>query len=1517
MITLGLDIGVSSLGTAIVDTQNNQILHTGVYVFPAGKEAFGTNKEKPKNETRRVARQGRRQNYRRRLRRSQLLKFLYQISELNSPEGDRYVPLTFEEIDAWLSWDKEGKTAARQFPDSDAFRAWMAMNPYEIRSRAVEGSITRAEFGRLLYHIIQRRGFQSSRKMKTDEGAMAKGSGAIIGYTQTKSELGEQTLGQYLYQISAKEGEPFTQREEKPRGRYTLRSMYVEEMERIWGQQSKRLGLEGLEIEGTPVKELLLGQISHDPESGELLYKSNDSVLFYQRPHRSQKHLINKCSLESRKMYDALKQRHYIQGPRAAAVSHPTSEFHRALQVLSNVRVEGRTLYDMGLFQTSLDFLCSKNSKTIKVADLKRHLSLVSKLNYDDDQTLPGCPTIASITDLFEKGTLSYHYGETDTIYIDIWQKLLFYDDERLLEKNIADYAERKGLKLKADFAKRLEGINLVDDYGSISIHAMDNIIPFLLQGRSHTEAIFLGGVKNAFGPRYYYFEKEEQMWQELLQIINEPASKGEKIDRLIEYLSNPDEQTGLDEKRLRMKLYHPTQSVQKIEIQNRLGMVDNLRNPIVEQALWAVRRQVNALIDQMIEQTGNPNFRFDRITIELSRDLKSSKERRSKIQQEQEANRAENEEAVMWLKALDLPYTGDNILKYRLHKELRLKGDGVARCPYTGKDIGLTQLYDGNNLFQIEHIIPRSISLDNSFGNKTLCESNFNREKGNMTPYEFYSVNSSKTLWGAEDWDEITHRVRQVLPARKASRFLSKRSAQEQLEELPSKMLNDTAYMSVKAREYLTSICGDVRTVSGSITANLRRLWGLNKILGETYECLPGTVSKELTAGEEKEVYAILDTKSKVITRVVPKFNPIPYRIADEIRIPVVVKGTKLYRDGKEYPKPAHLDLNGVTGEALIAYHAVGGTPYCQPLFNPKPSTKDMLVVPATINSKNQLTSDYIEALRKVKKSQYPTDPGKYWVTLQLKGEPIWERPSNKKRATDNAVRVSGRLNGNAFWSPLFETEVDSGVVNMEEHRNRTAYLNLDYDTAEFTKMLRPAPEVGAGELLLTGVANHGSLLLDQCDGKTIDVRHLNLQEQTKYYVSLRYGETLSPEERVTIYPLYAKAPTPRGGEVLLEGKLFLLDKSQGLYALEPVKNRDDHRHHAVDALVIALAKQNYVTELSTYNRQDDSRRQGVGLKPHFDLPWEGFREEAEQSINDILVVHKKNRVDPLSKVTRKITKKGKVYTSQGYAVRGALHTDTIYGRRKAPGQTDYGYHSRKSIGKLSMRKESYKVSLLDRVVDPYIKKEMLRILKEELGIDISKPTQPFPENAFIDEDGKTKVYLPNRNGGEPVPVKKVRLRENFSSPRCLKTQNQFVKTENNHHMLVYKTKKGKFSESIVTFWDVVERLNRGEAIFQLPEDGEKIIFKLMANDYFIIGLKKQEIISNLSNRSLLSKYLFRVVSLSSKDYQFRLVRASTDKNKYENRRIRTPNFFDPTKENIHAVEIDLDGNIRLKEDD
>ena len=290
--------------------------------------------------------------------------------------------------------------------------------------------------------------------------------------------------------------------------------------------------------------------------------------------------------------------------------------------------------------------------------------------------------------------------------------------------------------------------------------------------------------------------------------------------------------------------------------------------------------------------------------------------------------------------------------------------------------------------------------------------------------------------------------------------------------------------------------------------------------------------------------------------------------------------------------------------------------------------------------------------------------------------------------------------------------------------------------------------------------------------------------------------------------------------------------------------------------------------------------------------------------------MVHKKNRVDPLSKVTRKIIKNGKVYTSEGYAVRGALHKATIYGQRKAPGQTEVGYHSRKSIAEVT------KMSQLNKVVDAAIRKEMLRILKEELGLDISNPKLVFPKNAFIDEEGKTKVYLPNRKGGEPVPVKKVRLCDKFNNVVRLKEANQYVDPQNNHHALIYEALDGSLQESVVTMWDVVNRRNRGEEIFQLPPDGKRILFKLIRDRMYLIGITREEVLLHLSDTAYLSKYLYRVQKLSSKDYFFRKATASTTNYDREMIRVSSLSFFEPEKDNVHSVEISLTGKVTLKDD-
>ena len=76
---LGLDLGTNSIGWAVVDTEQNKIIGTGVRIFPEGVEVktIGMgDKEQSRNAKRRESRQIRRQYFRKKLRRSELLKTL-------------------------------------------------------------------------------------------------------------------------------------------------------------------------------------------------------------------------------------------------------------------------------------------------------------------------------------------------------------------------------------------------------------------------------------------------------------------------------------------------------------------------------------------------------------------------------------------------------------------------------------------------------------------------------------------------------------------------------------------------------------------------------------------------------------------------------------------------------------------------------------------------------------------------------------------------------------------------------------------------------------------------------------------------------------------------------------------------------------------------------------------------------------------------------------------------------------------------------------------------------------------------------------------------------------------------------------------------------------------------------------------------------------------------------------------------------------------------------------------------
>jgi CRISPR-associated endonuclease Csn1 len=157
---LGLDLGTNSIGWALIDDKQNKILGVGSRIFPMGVENLGDGDgEVSKNASRTGARGVRRQFFRRRLRKKILLKALSE---------HKMCPIDANDFENWKK--------TKKFP-SDKLATWFALNPYELRQKALKEKLSLDEIGRILYHLIQRRGFLSnSRKGGSDDGAIFKGN---------------------------------------------------------------------------------------------------------------------------------------------------------------------------------------------------------------------------------------------------------------------------------------------------------------------------------------------------------------------------------------------------------------------------------------------------------------------------------------------------------------------------------------------------------------------------------------------------------------------------------------------------------------------------------------------------------------------------------------------------------------------------------------------------------------------------------------------------------------------------------------------------------------------------------------------------------------------------------------------------------------------------------------------------------------------------------------------------------------------------------------------------------------------------------------------------------------------------------------------------------------------------------------------------------------------------------------------------------------------------------------------
>lgn len=586
---------------------------------------------------------------------------------------------------------------------------------------------------------------------------------------------------------------------ENTRNQVFYRQDYIDEFNRIWDCQSQYY------------PKVL------SPNNKQLIFHS----IFYQRPLKSKKHLINICQFEQRE----LKQKNgttKLIGPKVCPKSSPLFQEVKILQAINNLEITNlennqkrkATAQERQLLFSELNYRESLNAneilKLLKLSkktfehnfkslsgnttnDLlyKAYLAIVDAEGYDISTHWEKASMQHNVESIHEIFT---HLGiDTRILHFDaslnnedfekqasyqLWHLLYACEDgneikeEDRLKYGKNNVALKKALCNRYNFsvsqANVLCTIVFADDYGSLSTKALRKIHPHLHAGMEYSEACKAAGYNHSNS-----LTKEE----------NENRTLHEELAPMRK---------------------------------------NSLRNPVVEKILSHTINVVN----ELHKTYGG----FDQINVELARELKASQKERDAMTKS--INEATKRNDDIREKLRKEPFNLSNPTKrdinfYRMYEELASNG---YKTLYSNQEIKAHDLFSG--LYDVEHIIPQSVVYNDSFANKTIELRSENIEKANDTALDFV-----EKKYGEEGLAQYKARVNALYAKReisKAKRENLLQSASQLKGGFIERDIRDTQYISKKAIEILFDITPTVLATTGSITDILRREWGLLNTLKE-----------------------------------------------------------------------------------------------------------------------------------------------------------------------------------------------------------------------------------------------------------------------------------------------------------------------------------------------------------------------------------------------------------------------------------------------------------------------------------------------------------------------------------------------------------------------------------------------------------------------------------------------------------------------------------------------------------
>lgn len=807
---LGLDIGISSVGWGLLelDANNNpyKIIDVGSRIFTPG-EVEKTGDSRAKE--RREKRGARRISRRREFRLDRVRNLLYENGYLKGNINSNIVSEKNEELS--IIFDN---MINNYYKEKNS-------NPYKLKVEALDRKLTNEELSIILVHYAKKRGYKSNREEASDND-----SGKVLSAIKENEKIMNENNYRTISEMYIKD-EKFKNKIKNSPGDYKIsvtNEMYLKEINMVLNSQIK-FGLitddfknQYLEIYNSR-RSYAKGPGGNSPYGGDLIER-----------------MTGKCNFDGK--------------PRAPKRA-PSSELYVSLTKLVNLKYKKEDNEYTRLTNEEIKEIIekAKDKKIITYKDLAKELD--GNIEFKD-LSLSKKEYGKVIEELKKKLNIikeeSINISNLNSNDRELFNTLY---NEKLLSKTLIELKGYHALKdsiIKAysnDIWKKFkDNIELLDELALYCTNYKIN--EDILNKIKESE-----NIENIFEDIHFIellpnFKDHLMLSTDLIKKLIPLMLEGNTYDKAMNILGyNHSDINGDKEKKdLLVPIY----------------VDDTITNQRVIRSLTQTRKVINSII----KKYGMPKI----INIETARELAKSRKERNEIAKNNVEKQTENEKIKNQLVELGLFVSTDKIsstdlLKYKLWKEQN------EFCGYSMKKISIEDLF-GNNIVQIDHILPYSRTYNDNYLNKTLVYTKENQEKGNRTPYEWFG----KT----QKWDEYEAYINNLtISQKKKDNYLLKKLDFDTEREMRDQNLNDTKYISKELSSLIKAYLNveKVNMYPGAITSKLRARWGFNRLthsyISKTYR-LPEDMKKDINKDRDNHLHHAMD--ALVIASITPSLQ-------------------------------------------------------------------------------------------------------------------------------------------------------------------------------------------------------------------------------------------------------------------------------------------------------------------------------------------------------------------------------------------------------------------------------------------------------------------------------------------------------------------------------------------------------------------------------------------------------------------------------------------------------------------